>query len=78
MDQYFVENLSKYRSCRSHITLKTINFWFLQIAECIEFFKREEIAHLDLKAQNLAIAKTLNIKVIDFSESIRKENGVKV
>lgn len=32
------------------------------------------MAHLDLKPSNLTVAKTLNLKLIDFSESVVRDH----
>jgi len=43
------------------------------MAESIRYLKKLRIAHLDLKSANLAVAKTLNVKLVDFSESIMRD-----
>ncbi|XP_055613897.1 testis-specific serine/threonine-protein kinase 1 [Uranotaenia lowii] len=52
-------------------------FWFLQMADAIRYLHQKDIAHRDLKCENILISKNMNIKLSDFgfARSCLNETG---
>uniref|UniRef100_A0A1I8PN93 Protein kinase domain-containing protein n=1 Tax=Stomoxys calcitrans TaxID=35570 RepID=A0A1I8PN93_STOCA len=51
--------------------------WFMQMAKAIKYLHSLDIAHRDLKCENILISKRLNVKLADFgfARYCREENG---
>lgn len=55
-----------------HRDIKLIRTFFRQLISGIEFLHKNQIAHMDLKAENLILGEDFNLKIIDFDLSYIK------
>ncbi|XP_005186105.1 testis-specific serine/threonine-protein kinase 1 [Musca domestica] len=51
--------------------------WFMQMAKAVKYLHSHDIAHRDLKCENILLSKRLNVKLADFgfARYCRDENG---
>lgn len=78
---YIIMDLGRYGDF-SHLGSKTELFrdekflrtYFHQLIKGIEFLHNNEIAHLDLKPDNLLLGEDLNLKISDFDSSFKKND----
>lgn len=56
---------------------KQAKVWFFQMAKALKYLHSHEIAHRDLKCENILLSKRLNVKLADFgfSRYCRDESG---
>jgi serine/threonine protein kinase len=71
MEHYMPLNLHHFTS-RKLVSLQTAWYWMFQMGHFLRYARENGIIHLDLKPENVVIAKNYFLKVIDFAESLIK------
>lgn len=72
MENYMPQNLHEFNA-RKDLSMGTKLSWLYQLAHVLVYFEKNKIVHIDLKPSNIVVAKNFFLKVIDFAESIIKD-----
>jgi hypothetical protein len=72
MENYMPQNLHEFNA-RKDLSMGTKLSWLYQLAHVLVYFEKNRIVHIDLKPSNIVVAKNFFLKVIDFAESIIKD-----
>jgi len=72
MENYMPQNLHEFNA-KKDLSMGTKLSWLYQLAHVLHYFEKNSIVHIDLKPSNIVVAKNFFLKVIDFAESIIKD-----
>ncbi|KAK7866067.1 hypothetical protein R5R35_013566 [Gryllus longicercus] len=59
-------DLLEYVTHRGNVSEQQAKFWFQQIASGVQYLHNRNIAHRDLKCENVLLTRRLNVKLTDF------------
>ena len=73
MENYMPQNLHEFNA-RKELSMGTKLSWLYQLAHALVYLQKNKIVHVDLKPSNVVVAKNFFMKVIDFAESLVKDD----